>query len=58
VEIPSIGVAIAGDRTAALRTATPKPVIARVDDDRTILDLRTVDPSDDLRLVAALGALG
>ncbi|MEY2454641.1 MAG: L-seryl-tRNA(Ser) seleniumtransferase [Acidimicrobiaceae bacterium] len=57
VEIPSVGVALDGDVTARLRSAKPKPVIARVDDDRTILDLRTVDPSDDALLVAALGAL-
>jgi hypothetical protein len=29
-------------------------VIARVDDDRTILDLRTVDPADDPLIAAAL----
>jgi len=40
--------------TAALRAAAPKPVIARVDDDRTILDLRTVDPEDDALLAAAI----
>jgi L-seryl-tRNA(Ser) seleniumtransferase len=54
VEIPSAGVAIDGDITPALRAATPKPVVARVDDDRTILDLRTVDPADDAPLTAAL----
>ena len=54
VEIPSAGVALDGDITAALRAARPKPVIARVDDDRTILDLRTVDPADDALLAAAI----
>jgi L-seryl-tRNA(Ser) seleniumtransferase len=54
IEIPSCGVALAGDITARLRAATPKPVIARVDDDRTILDLRTVDPADDRLLAEAL----
>jgi len=54
VEIPSVGVALNGDVTAVLRAARPKPVIARVDDDRTILDLRTVDPSDDSLLAAAI----
>jgi L-seryl-tRNA(Ser) seleniumtransferase len=54
VEIPSVGVALDGDVTATLRAARPKPVIARVDDDRTILDLRTVDPADDRLLAAAL----
>ena len=54
VEIPSAGVAIDGDVTAALRAAAPKPVIARVDEGRTILDLRTVDPKDDVLLAAAV----
>ena len=54
IEIPSAGVAIDGDVTAALRAATPKPVIARVDDGRTILDLRTVDPADDDLLAGAI----
>jgi L-seryl-tRNA(Ser) seleniumtransferase len=54
VEIPSVGVALDGDATAVLRAAAPKPVIARVDDDRTILDLRTVDPADDALLAAAI----
>ncbi|MBM3798799.1 MAG: L-seryl-tRNA(Sec) selenium transferase [Actinobacteria bacterium] len=51
--IPSVGVAIDGDHTAALRSSRP-PVIARVRDDVTILDLRTVDPSDDHVVVDAL----
>jgi L-seryl-tRNA(Ser) seleniumtransferase len=54
VEIPSVGLALPGDHTARLRRATPKPVIARVEDDRTILDLRTVHPADDALLAAAL----
>lgn len=45
-EIPSAGIAVDGDHTAALRAA-PRPVIARVSDDVTELDLRTVDPADD-----------
>ncbi len=57
VEIPSAGVAVAGDRTAELRAWSP-PVIARVEDDRTILDLRTVEPDDDEVVVAALRDLG
>lgn len=36
-----------------LRHSRP-PVVARVEDDRCLLDLRTVDPGDDERLVAAL----
>ena len=43
VAIPSVGVAVDGDRTAALRAADP-PIVARVGDGRTMLDLRTVDP--------------
>jgi L-seryl-tRNA(Ser) seleniumtransferase len=53
VTIPSAGLALTGDHLAALRTADP-PVIARVRDGRTILDLRTVDPIDDARVVAAV----
>jgi L-seryl-tRNA(Ser) seleniumtransferase len=51
--IPSVGVAFDGDRTAELRAWTT-PIIARVAGDRTILDLRTVDPDDDAVLAAAL----
>jgi L-seryl-tRNA(Ser) seleniumtransferase len=46
LEIDSAGVALPGDRTAALRRAEV-PVVARVHDGRTVLDLRTVDPADD-----------
>jgi L-seryl-tRNA(Ser) seleniumtransferase len=53
VEIPSAGVAVDGDVTAALRAADP-PVIARVLAGRTVCDLRTVDPADDKVLAAAL----
>jgi L-seryl-tRNA(Ser) seleniumtransferase len=56
IDIPSVGIALDGDHTAALREATPLPVIARVDDGRTILDLRTVDPADDAQLGEALVA--
>jgi L-seryl-tRNA(Ser) seleniumtransferase len=51
-EIPSAGIALPGDRTAALRRHAV-PVIARVQRDETILDLRTVDPADDAVVVAA-----
>jgi L-seryl-tRNA(Ser) seleniumtransferase len=53
LEIPSAGVALDGDHTAALRAHNP-PVIARVTDDRTVADLRTVDPADDPILAKAL----
>lgn len=55
--IPSIGIAIDGDVSESLRRSRP-PVIARVRDETTILDLRTVDPADDDTLVAALRSLG
>jgi L-seryl-tRNA(Ser) seleniumtransferase len=53
LEIPSAGVALAGDLTAPLRAHDP-PVIARVVEDRTVVDLRTVDPADDPVLAKAL----
>jgi L-seryl-tRNA(Ser) seleniumtransferase len=55
VAIPSAGVAVAGDHLAALRAAEP-PVVGRVRDGRTILDLRTVEPTDDTYLASALRA--
>jgi L-seryl-tRNA(Ser) seleniumtransferase len=55
-EIASVGIAIAGDHTASLR-AEPVPIIARVRDDTTICDLRTVDATHDAALAAALRAL-
>jgi L-seryl-tRNA(Ser) seleniumtransferase len=54
--IPSYGIALDGDRTAELRAAEP-PVVARVREGRTYLDLRTVDPGDDATLTKALAAL-
>ena len=54
--IPSAGVALPGDRSVALREA-PIPVIARAQDGRTILDLRTVDPRDDGELAGILTGL-
>ncbi len=45
-ELPSAGVALAGDHAAALRAWDP-PIVARVSGGATLLDLRTVDPSDD-----------
>ena len=46
LELPSAGVAIDGDHSAALRAHDP-PVVVRVHEGRTLLDLRTVDPADD-----------
>jgi L-seryl-tRNA(Ser) seleniumtransferase len=53
IEIPSAGVRIDGDRTAALRSCDP-PVIARAHEGATICDLRAVDPDDDPVLAGAL----
>lgn len=53
VAIPSAGVALDGDHREALRQR-PRPLIARVVDGRTIVDLRTVDPADDTEVAAAL----
>ncbi len=57
VTVPSWGLAIDGDHLSALRLADP-PIIARVRDGQTSLDLRTVDPADDSLLVMALARLG
>jgi L-seryl-tRNA(Ser) seleniumtransferase len=54
--VPSAGLVVNGDRSAELRLASP-PVITRVRDGRTFLDLRTVEPSYDQHLAAALAAL-
>jgi L-seryl-tRNA(Ser) seleniumtransferase len=56
VTIPSVGIALDGDRSAALRRNDP-PVIARVSDGRTILDLRSVDPTDDPVVAKAVAGL-
>ena len=56
-EIPSAGVAVDGDHTAALRAHDP-PVIARVAGGRTICDLRTVAPDEDAVVAKALAELG
>ena len=53
VTLPSFGVAFDGDLTAELRRSDP-PVIARVDEDRTVCDLRTVLPEQDDLLAKAL----
>lgn len=52
----SAGIEVAGDHLAALRGHLP-PVIARVRERTTTLDLRAVHPSDDDTLVAALRSL-
>ena len=55
-DVPSAGVAVAGDHAATLRANDP-PIVARVRDGETVLDLRTVDPADDPVLAKALAGL-
>ncbi len=52
-EIPSAGIELDGDYAAALRAFDP-PVIARVNEQTTVIDLRTVDPADDAVVAAAV----
>ncbi|MBV9933093.1 MAG: L-seryl-tRNA(Sec) selenium transferase [Actinobacteria bacterium] len=54
-EIPSAGIALDGDHSEGLRMADP-PVIGRVHQSRTVLDLRTVDPADDPLVAKAAAA--
>jgi hypothetical protein len=49
-------VAVDGDHGGALRAWDP-PVIARVAEGVTVLDLRTVDPADDALVAKALRSL-
>ncbi len=51
--MPSIGIRLAGDRLADLRGNDP-PVIARVRDGDTFIDMRTVHEDDDRELLAAV----
>jgi L-seryl-tRNA(Ser) seleniumtransferase len=46
----------AGELRSRLRAGTP-PVVARVEDGRVLLDLRTVFPEQDANLTAALASL-
>jgi L-seryl-tRNA(Ser) seleniumtransferase len=55
-EIESVGVALPGDRSEELRRCRP-PVVARVVDGRTVIDLRTVEPEDDHLVAAALARI-
>lgn len=59
VEIPSAGLAIDGDHVASLRVGSEgrPPIIARVREGITELDLRTISPDDDVVVAAALHAL-
>lgn len=51
-EIESVGIAFDGDQRRGLRLA-PVPVIARMADGRTVIDLRTVEPDQDALVAAA-----
>jgi L-seryl-tRNA(Ser) seleniumtransferase len=53
VTIPSCGIVLDGDHLAALRSRAT-PIVARVREGRTYLDLRSVDPDEDAVLIAAL----
>ena len=57
VTMPSFGLVLPGDHLVALRAHTT-PVIARVRERRTYIDLRSVDPADDATVIAALRTLG
>ncbi len=58
--IPSVALCIRGKKgkqiATALRQQSP-PVIARIQDETVLLDLRTVDPTDDHHLVSALSRI-
>jgi L-seryl-tRNA(Ser) seleniumtransferase len=62
-QLPTTLIALEGsewtaDRLAArLRTGEP-PIIARIDNDRVVLDLRTVKEEDDTTLIAAIRKIG
>ena len=51
--IASYGIVLPGDHHEALRAARP-PIIARVRDQRTYLDLRTVQPAHDAHLARSI----
>jgi L-seryl-tRNA(Ser) seleniumtransferase len=51
--VPVIGATAA---LARLRAAVP-PLVARIDDARVVIDLRTIEPADDARVAGVLAAL-
>lgn len=57
VEIPSWAIALRGDHRAQLRRSEPRPIVARIQRDETLIDLRTVDPADDCVIATALQTL-
>lgn len=54
--IASIGIVLNGDYLSKLRM-NDTPIIARVKDNKTFLDLRTIQPDDDAIVVQALQRL-
>lgn len=56
VTIPSAGLSLEGDHAKALRELD-RPIVARVQDGQTVLDLRCVDSASDSYLIAALSAI-
>lgn len=56
VEIPSAGIVLAGDRGEELRRRAPA-VIARVSQDQTFLDFRTIFPEQDAEVAEAVRGL-
>jgi L-seryl-tRNA(Ser) seleniumtransferase len=56
ISMNSFGVVLVGDHLAALR-AYSTPVVGRVREDRTFIDLRSVDPEDDRIVIDALRTL-
>jgi len=56
VTIPSVAITVAGDHLGALRAMDP-PIIARVHDGRTVIDLRSVLPVDDHLIANALSRI-
>ena len=54
--MPSFGVTVAGDRLRVLREQSI-PIIARVRDGWTYIDLRSADPADDALVAAALATV-
>ena len=59
VTIPSAGIVVDGDHGEALREGVgdAPPIIARVTEGRTLLDMRTIDPADDEIVASAVRAL-
>ena len=59
VVIPSFGLQINKDIAQPLRLGVgdAPPIVSRVEDGRTFLDLRTVDPTFDKHVASALHAL-